>query len=355
LAEAAFKKGRDLAKSKGDRAEASWQLGRFYNQLDRHEEAIVEIRKANALEPAKPWYYFRLMGSYIGVGRGEEGLAIVEEAAEAYPHRPLFHYHLGMAYYFSDRYVDAVGAYKQALRLGPGNGDYYYGLGWAYAELDSFDLATSAFRAASRLGVRYSPLSSVYQGLANVRLAQGLYGDLAEGILEVIRQYPDDDGLRRLLGVAYACQGRYDRAADELRRAAELNPNILYNRLFYSLSLYRVDRADEARANLRSLAGTVKSDPWEQSLVDFVTGELDEAGLLSRIENEELKTELERKCEAYYYIGMAYILDTDADLESSHPDTAKARGYFEQCLDTNVRDFPEYHFARAELARLPGD
>jgi lipoprotein NlpI len=98
--------------------------------------------------------------------------------------------------------------------------------------------------------------------------------------------------------------------------------------------------------------GSRDDDSWETKLVRFLAGDLDETTLLSMADSEDSTLDREHKCEAYYYIGMAYLLDTGARLDLAYPDTARAAAYLRECIGTGVWEFPEYMFARVELAQL---
>jgi lipoprotein NlpI len=182
-------------------------------------------------------------------------------------------------------------------------------------------------------------------------LQVGKEEEILRSLEAIPHQSPWHANARAELGVAYTYQGRYEQAASEFKAIIEADPYVYYH-LFYALSLHRVGRAEESRVYLREFAESFEGDPWESSLLDFLTGELDEATLLSLAKSEDPKTEREQECEAFYYIGTAYLLETDAVLESRHPDTAKAQAYFEKCLGTGIWQFLEYFSARGELDRL---
>ena len=159
------------------------------------------------------------------------------------------------------------------------------------------------------------------------------------------------------LGFSYAYQGRYSEAVRHFKKAYEKAPENMYWHIFYAVFLHRVGRAGEGRMHLREQASASEGDAWENSVVGFLTGALDEATFLRLAESENPETTQGHLCEAYYYTGMTYILETDAVLESSRPDTAKALEYFEKCLgtDVDVDYYPEYKLAGCELDRLGGD
>jgi tetratricopeptide (TPR) repeat protein len=386
-----YERAAHLATATEDRATAYWLLGRAYWRQDNYEEALFEFNKAIALRPHDAIYYMVMTNSYRELGRAEEGLKIIQEAVEKHPENPQFLEILGGAYLNLRRPEEAIAALTEAIRLNPYYGDAYFSMGNAYRQLDSLTNAVSCYRKAKRLGILYYGDRNYYLLLARSYLDLGMYDHAAEELLKALQRESDDAVLHWFLGVAYMYQDQYDKAIAELRTTAELMPEagypylmlgVVYNSLgryeqavvelrtarhldpdnvyakfFYSLSLHYVGKAEEGRALFRQLGETVEGDSWENSIAGFLAGELDETALLSLAKDEDPRFDRGHRCEAYYYIGMAYLLDTDADLESARPDTVKAQAYFERCLDTGVSpaDYPEHGFARAELARLQGD
>jgi tetratricopeptide (TPR) repeat protein len=221
--------------------------------------------------------------------------------------------------------------------------------------MDSLDVAAAYYREAIRRGVRYYEPAPLHRRLAEIYLYQGLYEDAIEQLLRSIHLKPHDPLNHIWLGVAYTALGRYEQAVEEVMTATELVPDFAFYRIFHSLLLCRMGREEEGQAQLRLLAESLEGASWQNSVIGFLTGEPDEATLLRLAESDDPETDLGQRCEAYYYIGMAYMLDTDADLESSHPDTAKTRTYLERCVGTGLRRFAEHGFAQAELAQIQGD
>jgi tetratricopeptide (TPR) repeat protein len=347
-----YKRAKQLATSTEDRATMSWFLARVLLSQGKYEEALAEFHNAIALRPEDAIYYFLLERAYVNLEKGEEGLKIIREAVEAHPGDSQFLEILGSAYLSLHMPDKAAAVYRDALRLNPNTGDAHHGMGMAYSQMDSLALAVASYQEAKRLGILYYGGYRLHSAVASVYLAQGLCEDAAVELSEAIRLEPNLGDPHVELAVAYICLGRFDEAVAKLRTATELHSDFVYFKLFYALSLHRVGRAEEGRGFLRNLAGTLKDDSWEASLVRFLAGELDEMALLSLADSEDSTLDREHKCEAYYYAGMAYLLDTGARLESAFPDTARAKAYLEQCIDTGVREFYEYTFARVELARL---
>jgi lipoprotein NlpI len=123
----------------------------------------------------------------------------------------------------------------------------------------------------------------------------------------------------------------------------------LYDASDYFIHLHRAGAPDKAREYIAGRSGELENDDWIAPLVQFYAGEITEDSLLSRTGAEDPDTDKGQKCEAYYYLGMGYLLG----IHSSVPaDTAKAIDYFEKCLGTNVVSYNEYKRAGRELRLL---
>ena len=95
----------------------------------------------------------------------------------------------------------------------------------------------------------------------------------------------------------------------------------------------------------------------------FYAGDLSEDDVLKAAEDEAPVREKEKKCEAYYYLGMAHLLGVGATRVVAQEEGAytgaplperkeKAKEYFEKCLATGVKEFTEYDRAKWELEQL---
>ena len=93
---------------------------------------------------------------------------------------------------------------------------------------------------------------------------------------------------------------------------------------------------------------------WGGKIARFYAGRITERALMKASDTEEPRKDTEQKCEAYYYLGMAYLLGVGTGGKSASPDTARAEQRFRECVATGVYDFGEYWRALGELNRLHG-
>ncbi len=133
---------------------------------------------------------------------------------------------------------------------------------------------------------------------------------------------------------------RHEESLADFRKALELDAaRHEYGRLYICLLETRLGRGEAGRRELKShLAAREKKDDWFCKVAGFLSGDLDEAGLLAAAKHEAPYTEREHLCEAYWYA--AAMRDLAGDLEG-------ARRLCGQCLATKIRGFIEYDSAAA--------
>ena len=150
-------------------------------------------------------------------------------------------------------------------------------------------------------------------------------------------------------------QGNYKEAAKLFRKYAvnedlynkgELFYYANYDNIYYYLSLCRSGEMDKGAKFIQVLSNTLTEDKWINPVVHFYAGKIDENELLEATKNNDEKEETGRKCEAYFYIGMNYLLKQKI---------VEAKNCFEKCLATNVKDYMEYEMAETELKRISNE
>jgi lipoprotein NlpI len=103
--------------------------------------------------------------------------------------------------------------------------------------------------------------------------------------------------------------------------------------------LWRLDRTPE---NAPKTVAAFKGR-WTKTIGLFLTGALDEKSLLKAAKKSDVEPVSGQICEAFYYIGMMRL---------SRGDKAAAYDAFLTCRAFLLKDYDEYQFAGAELARL---
>lgn len=149
----------------------------------------------------------------------------------------------------------------------------------------------------------------------------------------------DPEGYRRR-GVARDVQGDFSGALSDYQKVIEQQPaNSEYERLYRQVLLHRLGRPTEDFS--KSLAAWKTG--WTRTVALFLAGALDEKALLDAAKTSDVEPVAGQKCEALYYIG---------EMRFFNGDKAGAREAFQKCRASRLKDYDEYHFAGAELARL---
>ncbi|MGD0814201.1 MAG: aspartyl protease family protein [Verrucomicrobiota bacterium] len=175
-------------------------------------------------------------------------------------------------------------------------------------------------------------------------------------------------------GIADCGGGKFDSAIADYTRALEINPknyDAYANRALArqiqgdfpgALTDYdkviELNRRNSADAQLQrqtllcrlgrspgdfaaSVAGW--KDGWTKTLALFVADQLDETALLAAAEKNDAVPAPGPQCEAFYHIGMKRLCNGD---------NPGAKIFFQRGVATGLRQYVEYQFATAELARL---
>jgi hypothetical protein len=140
--------------------------------------------------------------------------------------------------------------------------------------------------------------------------------------------------------LARQIHGDFSDALADYDKVIELNPDDSAGvRLHRQTLLRRLGRPPEDFST--TVAGW--KDGWIKTIGLFVADRLDEKALLAAVEKTDAVPALSQQCEAFYYIGMKRLFNGDK---------AGAREFFQKSVATGVREYTEYQFAAAELARL---
>jgi len=88
--------------------------------MSRFDESILEIQKAQELDPLTPVYYGAGICMYSCSGRFDEALEQFHKAIEIAPNFPYAYFHMGGAYTRKGRYKEALSCFQKSLELAEG-------------------------------------------------------------------------------------------------------------------------------------------------------------------------------------------------------------------------------------------
>lgn len=137
-----------VTKSSGDKPEAMYQLGRYYQGQNRFDEAINAYMKALNADAGFVEARNGLGVVYSRQGKYREAIEAFRLAIEQAPKAAHLYSNMGYAYYLQGQYAESVKALQQATALDPNNQRAFNNLGQAYAKAGHTTQAALAFSEA---------------------------------------------------------------------------------------------------------------------------------------------------------------------------------------------------------------
>lgn len=233
---------------------------------------------------------------------------------------------------------------RESARIGSGDlagtalAQAHHDRGVAYQELGDDEAALRDFERA----MASAPDELHYrQDRAMMRIGMGEL-DSALRDLEYLEQQGalGFNGLRDLGRVRYL-QGRYLESARAFGRALEIasdDADLAIAAIWLHIALWRADPA--AGAPLNRVAAQLDPAAWPTPLVQMFAGTLSPEQALAKAASSSEHTDLRQRCEAHFYIGQ---------LRRMQGDEQGALENFQRVVATDVREYTEYAWAKAEL------
>ncbi len=237
-------------------------------------------------------------------------------------------------------YIGAIEDYSSALRLEPQNAALYNNRGSAYSSFGEFDPAMKDFDTAIELKPDYL---SAYLNRGNLYSRMGRDDSAEQDYQAVLDKEPGSFDAHFSRGTSRMEAGAFDKAAQDFEASlgdAE-NRRRPYAALLQYIALER--SGGDGTAKLENAAKELDLDEWPGALVRLYLGKTDIDSVMTEAETHSGQSVVESQCEAYYYVAQHHLLKGD---------TAKARGFFEKAVDTDIQNFLEYTGAKAELKRM---
>ncbi|MBI4575157.1 MAG: tetratricopeptide repeat protein [Planctomycetes bacterium] len=237
-------------------AERAYSYGRELVALSRFEEAVPELERALALDPAMLEAYVLVARCHLARRRADLAVGVLEAAARREDATAVVLAALGDAQWVAGAPAAAADAYRRALALDPRSMDALHGLGRTrVAEGDD--------REAVRLYLEYRAVAD-RRPEERERLA-AVEAYLARQVDEVRAQMERREAAERAQageraraafqeGLAFLRDGRHEEAVLSLEHARALLPGSGWVHLYLGLARTRLGQVEEARTGLR-LAG----------------------------------------------------------------------------------------------------
>jgi tetratricopeptide (TPR) repeat protein len=223
------------------RAAALQKSGKF-------EAAAAEYRRFLEAHPTNVEGRSNLGVVLMQLGRYEEALAAYRAALSIEPSNVTVRLNLGLAFYKSDKLEEAAEAFTQVLAVLPENLQARYLAADCRLRLGHPDDAIALLAPLESSGSD-DPMLSYLLGMSYLSTKQLEKGQL---LIDRILRHGDSAEAQVMMGVAKRGAGDLKGAAEDLKRAVELNPDLPGLRAMYAEALLEAGNPDLARGQFEA-------------------------------------------------------------------------------------------------------
>jgi tetratricopeptide (TPR) repeat protein len=214
-----------------------------FHQQGKLEEAIRSYELFLDLHPDAPEVRSNLGAALAAIGKYTQAIEQYKLALLKKPD-PKLQFNLALAYYKTDDFADAIVEFEKVREMDPDNrqartllADCYVHTGenkkaidllWPIFSLDSADVALDY--------------------ILGTALARDGQAGLAQRVINPLMEGPESAEKHMLLGTARFAAHDYPGALEELRKAAQMNPNLPEVNSYYGQALFSNGQTDESKA-----------------------------------------------------------------------------------------------------------
>jgi Flp pilus assembly protein TadD len=195
---------------------------------DRLQDALVEFRKAAALDPNQADIHYTLGVTLWQQGEFDKAVEELRAAIKVQPSYAEAHYTLGTVLKQQGNLAEAAAALHEAIRLNPEFAGAYTTLGGILRQQGDSEGAAAAMKTGAEIAKRTTDLqAATFATNSGRRLLNA--GDLDGAISQfrsAINSLPTYPQAHYQLGVALQRKGAKEEAAQEFKKAAELDPKL---------------------------------------------------------------------------------------------------------------------------------
>lgn len=179
------------------------------------------------------------------------------------------------------------------------------------------------------------------QTMAHTHYSAGRFDEAVAAANKAITARPDTWQLRYARGLSLFNLGRFAEAATDFEVLCPLKRDLPYCPLW--LYAARERAGQDGKPDLRSSLDALPNDEWPQPIYRYHLGQLNERRLLRDARDPKPQRQLEKECEAYYYVAQQLFIEGR---------DKRAITMLDKTVETNITNFIEYTGAQAELRRL---
>ncbi len=207
----------------------------------RLEEALTHYEQAVRLEPRFADGWSNYGGALREAGRVEEAIPALERAVALAPQAWSAISNLGVAYLARNRFDDAIACQRKALELKPDSAEVLSHLGGALAGKACWEEAEACYRQAIRKAPGYA---DAHNNLGMLRMERGDVAGALASFRNALELKPGYADATTNMGFLLQQEGRVDEAIELYRRALRADPRNA--RAGYNLGISLVSRFEFA-------------------------------------------------------------------------------------------------------------
>jgi serine/threonine protein kinase/tetratricopeptide (TPR) repeat protein len=204
-----------------DSVSAQYALAHTLSTQGKPKEAAACYRKVIDLDRTVEGAHYGLGQALRALNKPDEAVGYFRKAIDLAPTYAAAHYGLGQALCALNKHEEAIPCFDKAIELAPTVPYYRWSLGMAWYGRKQLDKAIACFRKAIEIDPKYP---DGYDALGAMLVQKGLREEAAAVRREHARLKPSAANFRTV-STMYGIIGRWDVAATEGQRAAELEPD----------------------------------------------------------------------------------------------------------------------------------
>lgn len=212
---------KDAAETSPEKLRSQYNLGYIYLSEGQYDNAIKQLNKALRINPRFARAHYALGLALKFQGRYDEAIAHIQESLRLDVAKPHMYFELGNCYIAMKQYDNAIMNYNKALKMDPSFVSAYINLGYAYKSMNQLDKAIEYYNKAIQI---YPRSPDLYYKVGNVYMESNRIVLAIKHYKESIRLRPDRPDVHYNLSVAYKQMGMLEKAEEEARIAAGLEP-----------------------------------------------------------------------------------------------------------------------------------
>lgn len=161
--------------------EILYNLAKTYKRMRNYDKAAEYFARAIEIKPDHAHAYDRLGSLYALTGEVSKAIATYKEGLRVDPNHPYLNFHLAGLLRQEKRYEEAIVYYNAALRINPSWGEVLLGIAAAYLQLNKLDDALNTYRSLLRVtgenATIYTELGFLFEKKQLLQEAEQYYYD----------------------------------------------------------------------------------------------------------------------------------------------------------------------------------